>query len=248
MSHDEDLIIPDNIADEVLNLAVQLYAQKDVNGYSLNELKEIGGKVEIPPEIMMEALTQIRAKHEQERVAKEKFKQKIEGLKVVGFFLFLMVTLWSVFTYNTLNNKQQDAIEAWMQVENQLQRKADLIPTLISLTQAQTQQEKDLILRLENARQGYLEADGVGEKLASTDDINNAIQDFNDYALRSQTLVSSQAFTNLQYEITGTENRIATERRRYNQFVRQYNQSLQSFPNSLLARIFNFEEMAFYSQ
>ncbi|AFZ46301.1 LemA family protein [Cyanobacterium stanieri PCC 7202] len=246
MSHHEDLIIPDDIADEVLNLAVELYAQKDINGYSLQELKEIGGKVEIPPEVISEALTQVREKHKQEKIAKEKFEEKIQGIKIVSLFMVVLISLWSVFTYNGLNNKQQDVMEAWAQVENQLQRKADLIPTLVSLTQAQTRQEEELILRLENARNDYLQADGIEEKLASTENINEAIQSFNQYIAGNQGFVSSQAFTNLQYEIAGTENRIATERRRYNQLVRQYNQSLQSFPNSLLVRLFNFEEKAFY--
>jgi LemA protein len=131
-------------------------------------------------------------------------------------------------------------------VENQLQRKADLIPTLINLTQAQTNQEKQLILLLENARKEYLKANNSQEKLISTEKINEAINQFNQYALNNDSLASSQAFINLQYEIAGTENRIATERMRYSQSVQKYNQSVRSFPLSIIANLTNFQEESFF--
>ncbi|MGY6530230.1 MAG: LemA family protein [Cyanobacterium sp.] len=242
----KNLVIPDDIFEEVLSVATKLYYQNSKKQISTWEQKTIIEQEMIPSEIIVKALNQVRKEQLLTRINSKRSKKKKENFKLVSIATTIIVSFWSIFTYNGLNSRQQDVMEAWAQVENQLQRRANLIPTLVSLTEAQTQEQKELILRLENAHQGYLEADGVEEKMAATNRINGAIQDFNEYALGNQGMVSNQVFTNLQYEIVGTENRIATERRRYNQLVRQYNQGLQSFPNSLLVRLFNFEEKAFY--
>jgi len=121
-----------------------------------------------------------------------------------------------------------------------------LIPNLINITQAQADHEKELITLLTNARQQYLQADTIEKKLASSEKINQVINKVNNYALKNQNLGSSQAFTNLQYEIAGTENRIATERKRYNEAVQKYNQKIQSFPNSIVANLTGFESKSFF--
>ncbi len=246
MSHNQEQQIPDDIAEEVLNLASELYAQTDTQGYSLAELQEIGGKVEIPSEIISEALQKVRDKYQLQEIARQKKQQQLQTIKITALFIICLLSLLSVITYNSLSNKQQDITAKWAQVENQLARKANLIPTLISLTQAQTEQEKQLVSSLENAHNKYLEASNIDDKSTSTENIDQAIQAFNQYALNNQTLASSQAFINLQYEIAGTENRIATEKMRYNQSVQKYNQTLQSFPNSIIAKLTGFEEKSFF--
>ncbi len=76
-------------------------------------------------------------------------------------------------------------------------------------------------------------------------EVSQAIERFRDYAIKNPQLQSSQAFINLQYELAGTENRIAMERMRYNQAVQNYNQKIQLFPNCLLARGFRFDPKPF---
>ena len=131
-------------------------------------------------------------------------------------------------------------------MENQLQRRADLIPNLVSVTQAYAKQEKELVALLVRSRQAYLEATTPNQKAATTVQINQAIDRFRDYAATNPQLQSSQLFTNLQYELTGTENRLAVERMRYNQAVQAYNQKVQSLPNSLVANTFGFEKQEFF--
>jgi LemA protein len=82
--------------------------------------------------------------------------------------------------------------------------------------------------------------------MAALTTVNNAIQQFNQYAASNPQLQSSQAFTNLQYEMAGTENRIATERMRYNQAVEVYNRKIQSFPNSIVAGLTGFKAESFF--
>ena len=153
------------------------------------------------------------------------------------------IALWSGWTYNSLSNTESIADLAWAQVENQLQRRADLIPKLIQITEAYAQQEQELISLLVESRQTYLQASTSEDKLQSLQSLNRAIASFWNYAATNPQLRSSQLYNNLQYELTGTENRIAVERMRYNQAVKTYNQKNQQFPNFIAAHIFGFEKM-----
>ena len=218
--------IPEEIAAEVLDLASHLYAAESSGGYSLEELQEAGKEVSIPPELIQKALNQIRTKQQQ---AKQKRQQTLQISLGIG----AIISLWGVLVYNSLNQQLHQVNAAWAQVENQLQRKVDLVPQLINLTQAQTQHEQQLIQQLTQSRQEYLQADNNSAKVAAITVVNSAIQDLQEYVNNNNGLQSSPAFVNLQYEITGTENRLATERRRYNQAVQIYNQKVTSFPNNI---------------
>ncbi|WP_019508584.1 LemA family protein [Pleurocapsa sp. PCC 7319] len=231
--------IPEEIAAEVLDLASHLYAAESSGGYSLEELQEAGKEVSIPPELIQKALKQIRTKQQQ---AKQKRQQTLQISLGIG----VTISLWGVLVYNSLNQQLQQVNAAWAQVENQLQRKVDLVPQLINLTQAQAQREQQLIQQLTQSRQEYLQANNNSDRIIAIQAVNSAIQDFQEYANINNQLQSSQTFINLQYEITGTANRLATERRRYNQTVQIYNQKVTSFPNSIIAKIIGYKSAQFY--
>ncbi len=156
------------------------------------------------------------------------------------------IALWGIWTYNTLSNAAQEVDAAWAQVENQFQRRSDLIPNLVSVTQAYAQHERDLATLLIHSRQVYLQANTQSEKVAAMTEVSLAIERFRNYAAKNPQLQSSQAFINLQYELAGTENRIAVERMRYNHAVGNYNQTVRLFPNSLLSRVFGFSPKPFF--
>jgi LemA protein len=137
------------------------------------------------------------------------------------------IALGTIGTYNDLTYSRSRSLAAWAQVENQLQRRADLIPSLVRVTQAYAQHEKDIIFLLNQSRQAYLQANTQIEKLQALALVDRAINNFQNYAATDPNLQSSQLFINLQYEIAGTENRIAVERMRYNQTANVYNQQLQ---------------------
>lgn len=229
--------IPEEIAAEVLDLASHLYAAESSGGYSLEELQEAGKEVSIPPELIQEALKQIRTKQ-------QKAKQKRQQTLQISLGIGVISSLWGVLVYNSLNQQLHQVNAAWAQVENQLQRKVDLVPQLINLTQAQTQHEQQLIQQLTQSRQEYLQAENNDAKVAAITVVNSAIQDLQEYVNNNNGLQSSPAFVNLQYEITGTENRLATERRRYNQTVQIYNQKVTSFPNNIIAKIIGYHKKA----
>jgi LemA protein len=231
--------IPEEIADDVLRVASELYA-KTQNSFSVSDLQVAGQEVNIPPELIDQAIEQVKEQRRLEEEKRLQAKQTKRTLSFVGAGLATVAALWGILSYNSLNNSSQQVDAAWAQVENQLQRRADLIPKLVNVTKAQAKQEQTIIKMLTDAQNKYNQARTPNEKLAASDAITVAIQQF------SQTpLGSSQVFSNLQFTLEGTENRIATERKRYNDSIRIYNQKVQSFPNSIVAGLTGFQPKDF---
>jgi LemA protein len=233
-----DIHIPEKLVPRVFGIASQLYAQKNQE-YSLQELVEAGAEANIPPEFIQQALQEIETKHVQSVEQKRKVSLILTGVAI-------LLLLWSGWTYNSFSNAQQKVDTAWAQVENQLQRRTDLIPRLVTMTQTSTGQESPLADRLNQAHQSYLQAKSLTEKISAMNQVSGAITQMQASITHYPKLKSSPIFTNLQYEITGTENRIAVERMRYNQAVENYNQQITSFPNILLSAVFNFQTKPFF--
>ncbi len=228
-----DIHIPEKLVPRVFEIASQLHAQKNQK-YSLQELLEAGAEADIPPEFIQQALQEIETKKIQSLDQKRRV-----SLTLIGVILSLL--LWGGWTYNSFSNAQQKVDTAWAQVENQLQRRADLIPRLVARTQTYTEQEQAMVDRLNQAHYSYLQAKSPIEKMSAMNQVSEAIAQMQANTTHDPKLQSLPVFTNVQYEITGTENRIAVERMRYNQTVENYNQQIKSFPNILLSVIFSFQ-------
>ncbi len=230
--------LPEDIALEVFALASRLYAEKN-QGYSLSELIEAGTAAEIPAEFIERAVREIEA---QRIRAKERQKR----LKVIFASAAAAIALWGSWTYNSISSAAQRVNGAWAQVENQFQRRADLIPNLVNITRASAKQEREAVTLLTQSHQAYLQADTQSEKVKAIAEVSQAIERLRIYAAANPQVQSSEVFTNLQYELAGTENRIAVERMRYDQAVQDYNQTVQSFPNSLIAQPLGFKTKPFF--
>lgn len=243
--NDSNSRIPEDMVPEVLELASRFYAESN-HSYSLAELQQAGKEVQIPPEYMEKAIAHLsdrrRIQQEQERQAKER-RQKVQ---VVTAGVAVAIALWGVLTYNSLSTVSQNVEAKWAQVENQLQRRADLIPNLVSVTKAQVQQEKEIVEMLLRSREAYFQATNFADRQVAIGEMNTAIQQFDRYAAGNPQLQSSQAYRDLRYEIAGTENRIAVERKRYNEAVQLYNQKVRSFPNVLVASLTGFKPKPFF--
>lgn len=240
-----DKRIPEEIAPEVLELASRYYANHN-QGYSASELVAAGKEVDIPAEFIQQAIRDVQTRQQQKIEDKKRLHHLRQRLLIVGAGIVAVLAVWIGWTYNSLQGSNTRVEAAWAQVENQLQRRADLIPNLVNVTQAYAKQEKDLISLLVQSRQAYMQAITPEEKAGAVVQINQAIDRFQNYAAANSQLQSHQLFINLQYELTGTENRLAVERMRYNQAVQAYNQQIQSFPNSLVANTFGFEKQQFF--
>jgi len=135
---------------------------------------------------------------------------------------------------------------AWAQVENQLQRRYDLIPNYVETVKGYASHEKEVLLKVTEARSRVAGAGPISEKIAANNQLSSALGRLMVVVERYPDLKANTNFIRLQDELAGTENRIAVERRRFNEAVRVYNTKIRSFPTNLIAGIFGFERAAFF--
>lgn len=152
--------------------------------------------------------------------------------------------------YNSLVEKQQNVDQSWAQVENQYQRRADLIPNLVNTVKGYSTHEEETLLKVTEARAKAtsitIDADNLTEEnLAKFQEAQNELSG----ALKSLLAVTeaypdlkaNENFMNLQAQLEGTENRIATERQRYTEAVKEYNTAIKKFPTNIYAGWFGFD-------
>ncbi len=153
--------------------------------------------------------------------------------------------------YNTLVEKQQEVDQAWAQVENQYQRRADLIPNLVNTVKGYSTHEQETLTKATEARAKAtsitLSADDLTEEnLArfqqAQNELTGALKSLLAVTEAYPDLKANENFLNLQAQLEGTENRISTERMRYTEVVRDYNTAIKKFPTNIYAGWFGFKE------
>ena len=237
--------IPDELAPEILEIASRYYSESQ-NSYSLTELQEAGAEVQIPPEFIEKAIEDVRVKKQQEQQQQQQAQERRKTVQWIAAGVAVIVSIWGMGAYNGLTSRAQEVEGRWAQVENQLQRRADLIPNLVSVARSQAAAEQEVIEELERSRQAYLQATSIEEQQAAIAEVEAAIGQFQEATGNNSNLENSQAFQNLSYEIAGTENRIAVERMRYNQAVEAYNSQLRQFPQAIIGNIAGFETQPYF--
>ena len=225
---------------EILELAARYYTEQSQD-YTVSELIQAGAEAQIPDRFIRQAIKDLKTKQQQKLEQQKQIKRRLRIFSNIGLAIASIITFWSIGTYNHLTHVAAQTEAALNQLENQLQRRADLIPQLIDLTKTYAQHEQQIITQLIQARKDYLQAIDLDQKTIAAMIVNRSIDTFYRYAATDIKLQSSQLFINLQYEITGTENRIAVERMRYNQKVQKYNQEIDLFPQSLVAKVGRFK-------
>lgn len=141
---------------------------------------------------------------------------------------------------NQMAIKREAVNAAWAQVDVVLQRRADLIPNLVETAKGMAVQEQTVFGEIANARAALLGAKTPSDKIAANGQLDSALMKFLVVVERYPDLKSNENFLRLQDELAGTENRIAVERRRYNDAVQDYNTFIAVFPNNLVASIGGF--------
>ena len=167
-------------------------------------------------------------------------------------FLFLMLviagaSLTSGCSYNRFVGQEEAIKTQWAQVENQLQRRNDLIPNLVETTKGIAQQEKDVFGQIADSRARLAGARTPEETIQAANQQSAALARLLVIAENYPQLRSSESFNRLMDELSGTENRIAVERMRYNERVQEYNTSRRQFPANLTASIFGFKEYPLFN-
>ena len=175
---------------------------------------------------------------------------------VVVLVLIAGLVAWGVSINNQLVVQEQNVNAAWAQVQNQYQRRADLIPNLVETVKGFAQQERDVLQGVTEARSRASGVQLTPEALndpkamerfqAAQQALGGALSRLLVTVERYPELKSNQNFLDLQKQLEGTENRIAVERRRYNETVRDYNTRLRLFPGSIVARLLGFVPKAFF--
>ena len=167
----------------------------------------------------------------------------ITVLVVLGVLVLIALGVFNyiVGTRNNLVTLQEQYKTAWSQVENQLQRRNDLIPNYVETVKGYAKQETTIFTAIADARARMGGARTPQDQMAASNDLSNALSRLLVVVENYPQLKSSENFQMLQDELAGTENRIATERMRYNESVRTYNIRIRQFPANLVASNFHFE-------
>lgn len=169
-------------------------------------------------------------------------------LIVVAILVILFFISYSYLkgTYNRLVTMDESVKASWAQVENQLQRRYDLIPNLVETVKGYAAHEKEVFVTVTEARSKVGGAGSIPDKIQANNALTSALSRLLVVVERYPELKANVNFIRLQDELAGTENRIAVERRRYNETVKDYNIHIRRFPTNIVAGMFGFEKAAFF--
>src|SRR4029453_4585218 len=163
------------------------------------------------------------------------------GLLLGAVLLAVVLGGWAMSVNNHLVALQEQMKSSWAQVETVLQRRYDLVPNLVATVKGYAEHEKELFENVARLRSQWSAAQSVSEKAKTASAMEGALARLLVVAENYPELKASQNFRDLQFELSGTENRISVERQRYNETVRAYNTSVRQMPTSLVASFFGFQ-------
>lgn len=181
-------------------------------------------------------------------------KGTIITLCVIGGVLLIGI-LMAISAYNTMVNKDEKAAEAWSQVQNVYQRRADLVPQLVATVKGAADFEKSTLNEVISARAAATSvtidpSNATSEQLAAfqkaQDQLSSSLSRLLVTVERYPELKANQNFRDLQAQLEGTENRIAVERKKFNEAVMDYNKTIRTFPKNIFAGMFGFEKRAYF--
>ena len=160
--------------------------------------------------------------------------------------IIVLIILSFVSVYNGIVSKHETITAKWSQVENQLQRRNDLIPNLVNTVKGYAAHEKTVFEDVTNARSQWAKANTIDEKVKAASKLDTAISRLLLVVENYPNLKADQTFLRLMDELSGTENRIAVERMRYNEAVRDYNITVRMFPGNVIGGMFGYKPATEY--
>ncbi|MFQ3212908.1 MAG: LemA protein [Marivirga sp.] len=178
-------------------------------------------------------------------------------LITIGIILVAIFILYRVFagSFNNMVEKEETVSEAWSQVENVYQRRADLIPNLVNTVQGYADFEKETLQGVIEARAkatsvnidaGNLNEGSLQQFQQAQQGLSSALSRLMVVVERYPDLKANQGFLQLQSQLEGTENRIAVERKRFNEVVKSFNAYIRKFPQTMLAGMYGFEKKGYF--
>jgi LemA protein len=181
---------------------------------------------------------------------------KAVGCLAIVAIVAVIAIFWGVSQYNGLVKSQESVTAAWSQVENVYQRRMDLIPNLVATVKGVANFEKETYIAVAEARskagQITISKDVLNDPETfrkfeqSQGQLSSALSRLLAVAENYPQLKANQNFLELQSQLEGTENRIAVERRRFNEVAQAYNTKVRTFPTALIARVFGFQQRPYF--
>lgn len=166
-----------------------------------------------------------------------------------------IIALWIGSSYNSMVGKDEAVKSQWGNVQNAYQRRSDLIPNLVSTVKGYAQHEQKTLTDVMNARANATQVKLTPDQLTSENlqkfqqaqgELSNALGRLMMVREAYPDLKANQNFIALQDELAGTENRISTERTRFNELAKTYNTTTRKFPGNIIASLFGFEQKAYF--
>ena len=173
-------------------------------------------------------------------------------LAILGFFLIIF--LWIKSVYNNIVTKDEAVTAQWHQVETQYQRRMDLIPNLVNTVQGYSNFEKSTLTEVTALRSSATAASGVwndknasvADKIKATQQMESVYGGIKVIFEKYPDLKAGEQYSQLMAELSGTENRVATERRYFNEAAQDFNTYIRRFPQNIFAGMFNFQTRAYF--
>ena len=173
---------------------------------------------------------------------------KKKGIGAVGIILIIVAALLILIvpTYNRLAGSRENVNEAYAQVQNVVQRRADLIPNLVNTVKGYSDYEGETLTKVTEARAGINHASSPKELAEANEELSQAVREINVVAEDYPDLKANTQYTQLMDELAGSENRISVERKNYNGEVKAYNTKVKSFPTSIFASMMGFDKAEYF--
>jgi len=160
--------------------------------------------------------------------------------------ILVLFGIWCASFYNKLVTMNEGVDSQWAQVETQYQRRLDLIPNLVESVKGVMKQEGEIFGKIADARTHYANATSVDEKAKAAGEIETSLSRLLVIMENYPALKSADNVNTLMAQLEGTENRVSTERGRFNDTVQKYNVQVKQFPGSIIAPLFGFHERTYF--
>lgn len=175
-------------------------------------------------------------------------KKRQGGLSIILAIIAVIVIalIMIVPTYNRLATSKENVNKSYAQVQNVVQRRADLIPNLVNTVKGYTDHESDTLKEVTNARAGVKNAKNPTDLAQANEQLTRAIGDINVAVEAYPDLKADSQFVQLMDELAGSENRISTERKNYNEAVQSYNTDIKKFPTNIISKFTGYNEAEYF--
>lgn len=165
-------------------------------------------------------------------------------IAIIAIAVILLIAI--VQTYNNLASSRENVNKAYAQVQNVVQRRADLIPNLVNTVKGYTKHEEDTLKEVTNARAGVNRAKNPEELAKANEELTRAVGNINVVVEAYPELKADRQFVSLMDELAGSENRISVERKNYNEACQEFNSKLVRFPTNLIGKVTGFKGAEYF--